>query len=126
MVCAKPVQILHFYQPMIYVLIYGIFTVIYHLAGADPIYDPLDWADTGNTAIVGLVTVFVVVPVIHIFIFFSLYTLRVYVSQKCCHESTRVGQEPETVNQELPKMNNDAVDSSATPYSSSNHNNPRY
>ncbi|XP_045198221.2 protein rolling stone-like, partial [Mercenaria mercenaria] len=40
---AKPVQLLHFYQPMIPAVVYVVFSIIYHNSGGERIYPILDW-----------------------------------------------------------------------------------
>ncbi|KAL4227113.1 hypothetical protein ACF0H5_015086 [Mactra antiquata] len=80
--CAKPLQILHFYQPIIFGFLYTVFSIIYHIAGGDPIYSVLDWNKTGNTALFTCFLLFIGIPVLHI-VMFALYTLRKFVSEKC-------------------------------------------
>ena len=78
---------------MLYATAYLTFTVIYHLAGADPIYEPLDWSNPGMTALKAVLTIGLACPLVHIFVFFTLFTVRVYVSQRCCQ--SKVEPEPE-------------------------------
>lgn len=81
--CAKPVRLLHVYQPMLFILGFGMFSLAYQKASGMAIYPILDWYNLGPTIgyVVGLG--FIGIPVIHA-AFFGLYRLRVYVSSKCC------------------------------------------
>lgn len=79
---AKPVQILHVYQPVIFACVYVIFSLIYHALGNEPIYPILDWNKPGSAALLTVLSVLVGVPVFHL-VCFALYTLRLFVSLKC-------------------------------------------
>ena len=83
--CAKPIRLLHFYQPLVYALMYIIFSVIYHVSGGGAIYSALDWSNTGSAALMSALVLFIGVPVVHTFCF-ALFTLRVYISSKCCFQ----------------------------------------
>lgn len=80
--CAKPVQILHFYQPMIFGLLYLLFSIIYHVLGNDPIYTVLDWSEVGKASLLSCLALLLGIPLMHL-VCFSLYTLRRYISWKC-------------------------------------------
>lgn len=57
MVSATPIRLLHFYQPIMYLAIYVLFSVIYYLAGgltydgSSYIYPVLDWTKPGDTTL---------------------------------------------------------------------------
>ncbi|XP_041974869.1 protein rolling stone-like [Aricia agestis] len=65
----QPVNILHFYMPIVLGLIYTLFTVIYHFAGGTDllgnpwIYPMMDWANPGSTVIMVVVTAIGIVVV---------------------------------------------------------------
>ncbi|XP_045166375.2 protein rolling stone-like isoform X2 [Mercenaria mercenaria] len=79
--CAKPVQMLHFYQPMIFGFLYLLFSIIYHLLGYAPIYEVVDWSNTGKTSLLVCVLIFVGIPLLHL-VCFSIQTLRLFISWK--------------------------------------------
>ncbi|XP_062589233.1 protein rolling stone-like [Saccostrea cucullata] len=87
--CAKPVRILHVYQPVTLAVLYTVFSVIYHQAGGGSIYDILDWDKVQNTVLLSLGVVFIVVPLIHL-VCFTIYKLRVFASKSCCLGKTTV------------------------------------
>ncbi|XP_061179102.1 protein rolling stone-like [Saccostrea echinata] len=82
-ICAKPVRILHVYQPVILALLYSVFSVIFHEAGGGTIYSILDWDKVQNTVLLSLGVIFIVVPLIHL-VCFTIYKIRVFVSTSCC------------------------------------------
>lgn len=87
--CAKPVQLLHFYQPLVYAFCYILFSLVWHLTGNDPVYSILDWSDPASTIKVVLPVLFIAVPVLHLVIF-ALFTFRTWLSEKCgCTGNTR-------------------------------------
>ena len=55
LVSATPIRLLHVYQPLIYLTIYVLFTLIYYWAGGTSasgshyIYSVLDWEEAGET-----------------------------------------------------------------------------
>lgn len=90
--CAKPVQLLHFYQPMIYATCYTFFSVIYHVTGNEPVYTVLDWADPGPAARLTVILIFIGIPFFHLVVF-ALFTFRKWLSEKCgCIGNTQIGE----------------------------------
>lgn len=83
---AKPVRLLHFYHPVVYALIFIVFSVIYHVTGGGAIYSTLDWSKTGSAILLTLLVLCLGVPIIHTFCF-ALYTLRLFLWSKCCNQS---------------------------------------
>ena len=83
---AKPVRLLHFYHPVVYALIFIVFSVIYHVTGGGAIYSTLDWSKTGSAILLTLLVLCLGVPIIHTFCF-ALYTLRLFFWSKCCNQS---------------------------------------
>lgn len=80
---AKPVQLLHVYQPMVPAFLYMIFSIIYHVCGGDPIYPILDWGEKpGQTALIAVITICVAIPLIHL-VCYILYCVRLFFSSKC-------------------------------------------
>ena len=71
-VTAMPVRLFHFVYPMIYAIVYIIFSVIYWAAdgvnqnGFDYIYEPLDWDSPGTAALYSLLASFVGVPLVQV------------------------------------------------------------
>ena len=55
LITATPIRLLHFYQPMVYLAIYALFSVIFYLAGgmtasgSHYIYPVLNWGKVGPT-----------------------------------------------------------------------------
>ena len=98
---AKPMRILHFYQPMIYTAAYIIFSLIYNVAfDNEPIYGidgPLDWKNqTTRTALTTTFGVFPVIPLFHVGLW-CVYKFRVWVSEKCaCNNSVSPRDSPKT------------------------------
>ncbi|XP_021365045.1 protein rolling stone-like [Mizuhopecten yessoensis] len=81
--CAKPVRILHFYQPLTFILMFGIFSLIYQLSTGFIIYPFLDWYNPGPTVGWVLGLGLGVMPLVHLF-FYGLYHIRTLVHEKCC------------------------------------------
>ncbi|KAL3852764.1 hypothetical protein ACJMK2_016380 [Sinanodonta woodiana] len=86
-ITAKPIRLYHVYQPMVFAVIYLVFSVIYQNAGGGVIYKPLDWDTPGRTFGVAVGVVFVAVPIIHTFCFF-LSKLRQLIGRNCCKRKT--------------------------------------
>ncbi|XP_064609916.1 protein rolling stone-like [Liolophura sinensis] len=93
-ITAHPVRLYHVYQPVLYVLVYGLFYIIYWAAGGvDPhgnhyIYKVLDWGrNPGSAAGLSFGLVCLAVPLIHLFVF-GLYKLRLYIHQRVYRPST--------------------------------------
>nr|XP_022301875.1 protein rolling stone-like [Crassostrea virginica] len=82
-VCAKPVRILHVYQPVLFSVIYCIFSLIYQMAGGGLIYEILDWDKMPGTILIALGTAFIMVPTMHMVVF-TIYKLRVFVWKSHC------------------------------------------
>ena len=82
-VCAKPVRILHVYQPVLFSVIYCIFSLIYQMAGGGLIYEILDWDKMPGTILIALGTAFIMVPTVHMVVF-TIYKLRVFVWKPQC------------------------------------------
>jgi len=81
-VSAKPVRFLHFYQPGLAVLVYGMFSLIYQKSGNGPIYSILDW---DKSATLGYIFALVIIgsPLMH-FGIFGLYHLRMIIYRSLC------------------------------------------
>ncbi|XP_060076981.1 protein rolling stone-like [Ylistrum balloti] len=84
--CAKPVRILHFYQVLVFIAMYGVFSLIYQLTTDYQIYSILDWYQPWPTLAWALGLGLVGVPLAHSF-FFGLYNLRTWIFEKCCSTS---------------------------------------
>ncbi|KAJ8302150.1 hypothetical protein KUTeg_021137 [Tegillarca granosa] len=82
-VSAKPMRIYHIYQPMVFIVTYMIFSVIWHFSGGDPIYSVLDWSKVKTAAIVSVLWVLVGVPVMFL-VLFGIHKLRNLIHSLCC------------------------------------------
>lgn len=77
----RPCRLLHFYQPVLFVVSYFIFTLIYWAAGGrDPkgfpyIYTITNWANPSFSIPLAVCTVLIVVPLIHTFVW-TLHQVR--------------------------------------------------
>lgn len=85
LISRTPVRMLHLYQCSCLGILYTLFSYVYHLCGGtnhkdEPyIYKPLDYANNFRMAIsTALVSVFLVAPLIHCWIFF-LYRFRLFI-----------------------------------------------
>ena len=79
-----PIRILHFFYPIIFVLVFIIFSAIYQL-GFDqaPIYSIFDWENDPGMAIGITIGMFFAGLVLQMFLFF-LYWIKVLIYQCCC------------------------------------------
>ncbi|XP_060069185.1 uncharacterized protein LOC132549282 [Ylistrum balloti] len=84
---AKPVKFQHFYQPVIYNLIYIIFCTIYQIASGHVVYSFLNWSERPvSSLLLSLSYVFLCCPVVHL-MFYGLYRLRLRVARSCVRSS---------------------------------------
>lgn len=80
-VATRPCRLLHFYQPVLVVGLYVVFSVIYWAAGgrnsngSPYIYPVTNWANPGLTVPLVMGTVLVFIPLIHAFLW-VLHQLR--------------------------------------------------
>ncbi|XP_064609919.1 protein rolling stone-like [Liolophura sinensis] len=101
-VTGMPVRILHAHHPLIYAVLYSLFTGIYYAAGGTTaggekaIYAVLDYEKSPGLA-VGLLLVasFIAIPLLHVLLF-GLYQLRVFLYRKCCLGNAVKDSSPET------------------------------
>jgi hypothetical protein len=95
-----PVRIHHFFHPVIYAVLYVLFTVFYHLAdGTNANYDPfvypvINWNDPGNAAMYGCLVALVATPLMHLVVY-GVYALRMLIHRSCC--SKPVGYDSNSV-----------------------------
>ncbi|XP_060583337.1 protein rolling stone-like [Ruditapes philippinarum] len=93
---AKPVQLLHVYQPMVPAIFYTCFSIIYHIFGGEMIYPILDWGNKRNrTILLAVVFICVAIPIIHL-ICYLLYSLRVFIQRKCASRNKFTPNQPDT------------------------------
>ena len=77
-----PIRMLHFYQPVLFSIVYITITFLIRHSYS-PVYKVLDWVNDPSTAITcSLCGTFLVVPFVHCFIVYPLYRLRVLVAKK--------------------------------------------
>ncbi|KAK3101135.1 hypothetical protein FSP39_001214 [Pinctada imbricata] len=87
-ICAKPFRILHAFHSMIFSFTYLIFSVIYQEITDDVIYEILDWTSLPTAPLLGIGTVIIVIPLVHV-ILFVLYRVRLLISKKAnCNKVT--------------------------------------
>ncbi|XP_060592175.1 protein rolling stone-like [Ruditapes philippinarum] len=101
LISRTPVRMLHLYQSSCMGFVYMLFSYIYHLAGGtnhkgEPyIYKPLDYNNNFSVAIsTALVSIFLVAPLIHCWIFF-LYRFRLFIHRYLKAVEKRVENLPE-------------------------------
>lgn len=83
-ITAKPINITHMWHPVLFSLIYVVFSVIYQLGfGVPPIYTVLDWSKPTTALLTSVPLVFIGVPLCHV-MFFILYRTRCVIFRKCC------------------------------------------
>ena len=83
-VSAVPVRVLHVLYPIIYGVIYMIFSLVYWTGDHRRVmYDILDWNKPAATVGFVMLIGFVVVPVIHLAIY-GLYRIRLATYKKIC------------------------------------------
>nr|XP_034305520.1 protein rolling stone-like [Crassostrea gigas] len=86
---AKPINITHMWHPVLFSLIYVVFSVIYQLGfGVPPIYTVLDWSKPTTALLTSVPLVFIGVPLCHV-MFFILYRTRCVIFRKCCLEKDK-------------------------------------
>ncbi|XP_050413775.1 protein rolling stone [Patella vulgata] len=87
-ITAVPNRILHFYQPVIYGIIYTVFTAVYHAANGTNmrdqpyVYSVLNWDKPTKTIIMAIISTFIAIPIMHLFVYL-LYFIRVSVYHQC-------------------------------------------
>lgn len=86
-----PARLLHVYQPVVYGVIYTVFTVIYWASGGTNernrsyIYSITDYnTNATRAALIMMGTVFIITPTLHLLVF-SLVKLKEFVYVKCCN-----------------------------------------
>nr|XP_022300889.1 protein rolling stone-like [Crassostrea virginica] len=118
-VCAKPVRILHVYHPVLFSVIYCIFSLIYQLAEGGLIYEILDWDKMPGTILIAVGTAFIMVRAVHMVVF-TIYKLRVFVwkshsrSRQVCNvsgndESNQTGPKIAPENTEADRNRQESV-----------------
>lgn len=82
-ISARPIQILHFYQPLLYGIAYIVFNVAYWSADTvnNIIYNVLDWNHPVFASIMCVVLAFVIVPLFQL-AYFGLYRLKLKCYEK--------------------------------------------
>ncbi|KAL5006078.1 hypothetical protein ScPMuIL_017236 [Solemya velum] len=91
----SPIRIYHFFHPLIYGVVYWLFSVFYFLAGGTNVdgmpyvYTVLDWREPGTAAMYIGLTAFVLLPVCHVVMYF-LTVARLAVYRTCCLKRTTI------------------------------------
>lgn len=79
---SKPIKFQHFYQPMIYAVVYLLITLIYQFSSGRLIYSFLDWeTNTAKSFLLCAIFVFICAPLTHLFVF-GIYKLKKCVINK--------------------------------------------
>ncbi|KAL4227364.1 hypothetical protein ACF0H5_012807 [Mactra antiquata] len=84
MISRTPIRMLHMYQCSCFGLVYMCFSYVYHLCGGtnhkgEPyIYKPLDYSNLQVAVSTALVSIFLVAPLIHCWVFF-VYRFRLFI-----------------------------------------------
>ena len=64
------------------------------------VYSALDWGQTGSAVLLAALVLFLGIPVVHTFCF-ALYTLRVFISSKCCNSNVNVSNGAKNIQREI-------------------------
>ncbi|KAK3611313.1 hypothetical protein CHS0354_015730 [Potamilus streckersoni] len=108
-IMAKPIRLLHFYQPMSFCFIYVIFSIIFQKSGGGAIYEPLNWDIPEKTSWFVVVLLLIGVPFIHS-ICFLIFKLRQLISRKWCNpKSTQVTNSAHEPREMADKTNEQAI-----------------
>jgi len=85
-----PIRILHFYQPVLFSIVY--ITVTLAISKSyPPVYKVLDWVNDLNTSVIcSLCGTFLVVPLVHCCFVYPLYRFRVLLANKITQENNEV------------------------------------
>lgn len=81
-------RFLHFWYPVIFGLIYALFSLFYYLAGGTNhngkpyIYPALNWENPGTAVLYCVIIVIIALPVVH-FILYGIHVLKLYIYHKC-------------------------------------------
>ncbi|KAL4226219.1 hypothetical protein ACF0H5_014204 [Mactra antiquata] len=81
-VTAIPVKLFHFYQPMVFIIIYAIFLSIYQSQIKTSIFLVLDWTEPRDAAILLSCVILIGCPLIHT-LFYFIFKLRTVMFTKC-------------------------------------------
>ncbi len=87
---AKPFRLLHVYMPMLYLLAWSVFAIIYQHITDEVIYDAMNWFDPAVSIGVMAGLILVGVPIVYMLVFVFVQ-LRIWLSDKCCLKSRKVG-----------------------------------
>ena len=79
-VSGVPVNTLHVIYPVIFAVIYSLFTGLYYAGSQNAVYSVLDYGENLGFAIgLCIIAAFVLIPVIHLILFYPLYKLKVFI-----------------------------------------------
>lgn len=87
-VSAVPVKVLHFYQPVFFVVVYTIFTTLFQVFHKSSEKLILDWARPVVTAVLTSSAVLILPIVIHL-LFYVFFKVRLLVSTQCSVKKSR-------------------------------------
>ena len=66
-----PIRFLHFYQPIVFAILYGLFSFFYYLAGGTdhegmPIYPVTDWGNDSRSALTTIASIALFCLILHV------------------------------------------------------------
>ena len=91
-VTGMPIRLLHFWYSIVYGVVYGVFTLVYHLAGGTNalekpyVYSVIDWREPGTAAGYSVAFGIIGVTVIHA-VLYGVHCLKLvvyYTASDCC------------------------------------------
>lgn len=88
-VCAKPMRIPHVLHPLLYGLVYLIFSLIYQKSTDIVVYTQLDWDNMPQTAFFMLGVLLLILPFLY-FMCLTVTRLRQLLCKKLCRKKTTV------------------------------------
>ncbi|XP_061187169.1 protein rolling stone-like [Saccostrea echinata] len=86
-VCAKPMRMLHVFHPLLYGIVYLIFSVIYQKTTGHVVYTQLNWDNMPQTALFMLGILLLILPFLY-FMCLLVTRLRTLLHTKLCKKKT--------------------------------------
>jgi hypothetical protein len=88
-VCAKPMRIPHVFHPLVYGIVYVIFSAIYQKNTGIVVYTQLDWDKMPQTALFMLGVLLLILPFLY-FMCLTVTRLRQWLHEKLCTRKTTI------------------------------------
>lgn len=99
-ISAIPCKLLHFYQPIIFFVIYAVFTAIWQSQIQTHVLLVFDWTTPETTAVVLVCSVLAGTPLLHI-LFYGIFRLRFRLCKKCFRSKDLLGSPPATIERDI-------------------------